>query len=785
MRTLFFNHATAALPCFMQPCQDAAIATQSQLHPVEGAEFVRISNGSDKTTGVGSAAGTSGLARTNRCWSRNVAPHQTGLLLAFAGLLLVPQLGHAQSSGPTLQPVPVTPQQAAPGAGQQSAMHGQSTAMPYDWSGFYAGGTLGYAFGHSNWNAGQGNAGALGFAQGPDSFNESGSLLGGVQAGYDYLFPDRILLGAEVDASFPTYQTLSGISTGGIANFTSATLGAESYSDTLLMSGTARLRLGYAPGDWLFYVTGGFAWAKDQMSLTQASTGASGSPSVWRTGWAAGAGVEVPIMANWTARLEYLFTDYGNTTAHFGNGLQPITSDLALSELRIGLNYQFGGNPFAPQAQPASALPPWANWVTENVSLHGQSTLIWQGYPGFRSPYQGTNSLPGGGQGRETTDVILYAGVRLWSGAELWVDPEIDQGFGLADTHGVAGFPSGESYKLGFLYPYLRFNRYFIRQTIDLGGEAQKVEADDNQFEGSTTANRLVLTVGKFYLMDIFDTNKYANNPKEDFLNWSVINAGSFDFASDAWSTTYGAAAEWYQGAWALRGGVFDMSETPSGGGGNSAEGYELDPTFSQFSVVGEIERRYVAWDQPGTVKVTGFLIDGRMGSFNDAVALSQATGLDASDALAAVRKWQTTHGVSLNIAQQVNDTVGVFARAGLGDGNVEGWDNTDIDHTVEAGVSLSGKRWNRPDDTLGIAGVINGISGPHANYFNAGGTGIVVGDGQLPKAGPEQILETYYRFAAFSFGHVSLDYQFINNPAYNRERGPANVFGLRLHAEF
>ena len=454
---------------------------------------------------------------------------------------------------------------------------------------------------------------------------------------------DRFLLGAEVDASFPTYQTLSGISTGGIANFTSPTLGAESYSDTLLMSGTARLRLGYAPGDWLFYVTGGFAWAKDQMSLTQAVHRRERIAVRVAPGWAAGAGVEVPIMANWTARLEYLFTDYGHTTAHFGNGLQPIRSDLALSELRVGLNYQFGGNPFAPQAQPAAALPAWANWVTDNVSLHGQATFVWQGYPAFRSPYQGTNSLPGGGQGRETTDVILYAGMRLWPGAELWVDPEIDQGFGLADTHGAAGFPSGESYKLGFLYPYLRFNRYFIRQTIDLGGEAQKVEADDNQFEGSTTANRLVLTVGKFYLMDIFDTNKYANNPKEDFLNWSVINAGSFDFASDAWSTTYGAAAEWYQGPWALRGGIFDMSETPSGGGGNSAEGYELDPTFQQFSVVGEIERRYAAWGQPGTVKVTGFLIDGRMGSYNDAVALSQATGLDASDALAAVRKWQTT----------------------------------------------------------------------------------------------------------------------------------------------
>ena len=419
--------------------------------------------------------------------------------------------------------------------------------------------------------------------KGSTALTSSGSVLGGVQAGYDYLLPNRFLLGAEIDASFPTYQTLSGISTGGIANFTTPTLGPQSYSDTLLMSGTARLRLGYAPGDWLFYVTGGFAWAKDQMSLTQASTGATGSPTVWRVGWAAGAGVEVPIMPNWTARLEYLFTDYGRTTANFGSGLQSTRSDLALSELRVGLNYQFGRQsvrPASPDGIRVAGMGELGHGQCQ-PARSGDGSLA--GLSGDSFALQGPNSLPRGGEGRQTTDIILYAGMRLWSGAELWVNPEIDQGFGLADTHGAGGFPSGKSYKLGFLYPYVRANRYFIRQTIDLGGETQKVDADVNQFEQTTTENRLVLTAGKFYLIDIFDTNKYANNPKVDFLNWSAINAGTFDFASDAWSTSYGAAAEWYQGAWALRGGIFDMSETPSGGGGNSAEGYELDPTFSQF----------------------------------------------------------------------------------------------------------------------------------------------------------------------------------------------------------
>ena len=165
----------------------------------------------------------------------------------------------------------------------------------------------------------------------------------GLQGGYNYVLPNRILLGAEVDASFPSFQTLSDISIGGISNFTSPTLGAVSYSETVLSSGTVRGRIGYAPGSWLFYATGGFAWTYNQQSLTQLSTGNSVSPFLWRLGWTAGAGVEVPIVPHWTARLEYLFTDYGTNNKTFF-GTQPFNSDFQLQELRLGLNYQFGND---------------------------------------------------------------------------------------------------------------------------------------------------------------------------------------------------------------------------------------------------------------------------------------------------------------------------------------------------------------------------------------------------------------------------------------------------------
>jgi len=680
-----------------------------------------------------------------------------GLLVACVSLIALASRAHADDLSGSM---PVK----APAA----------QAPYYDWTGFYAGGHLGYAWGSSNWTA-PGASGSLDLAQPIDTFDEAGSFFAGLQAGYNYMLPNRIVVGAEADASFPAFPNLAGISIGGISNFTSPTLGPVSYSETVLSSGTVRGRIGYAPGNWLFYATGGFAWTYDQLSLTQLASGATEAPFLWRLGWAAGAGIEVPVALHWTARLEYLFTDYGTSSVLFANAGQRFNSDFSLQELRAGLNYQFGNDPLA--AVPTVPAAP----ETDRVNFHGQTTFVEQAYPAFRSPYAGANSLPGGGQGRETWDATLYAGVRLWRGAELWVNPELDQGFGLAETHGVAGFPSAEAYKQGADYPYARVQRYFVRQTIDLGGETAKVDADINQFAGSQTANRLVLTVGKFAVVDMFDTNKYANNPKADFLNWSVVNAGTFDYAADAWAYTYGAAAEWYQNGFTLRGGIFDLSATPTGG--NSPLGYGLDPTFNQFQLVGEIEERHELWGQPGKLKITGFLNRGDAGSFQAAINLAAITGGPAD--INAVRTYTSRPGVSLNLEQQVSENWGVFARAGWADGNIEPWDFTDVDRTVSAGASINGKQWGRPDDTVGIAGVVNGISGVHEAFLNAGGLGILAGDGQLPNPGLEQIIEMYYSYALSASTRLTFDYQFIANPAYNADRGPVNVFAGRYHTAF
>lgn len=638
----------------------------------------------------------------------------------------------------------------------------------YDWTGWYAGGHLGYAWGNSNFtSAPHGLIGSLDLFQSFDAFKGTGSYFEGMQVGYNYMLPNRLVIGAEGDASFPSLQDSSGISIGGQSVVLSAG-GPESYRETALSFGTMRGRIGYAPGNWLFYATGGFAWSYNQLTLTQLASGVTDSPYLWRLGWAAGAGVEFPVIPHWTALVEYRFTDYGNGSALFGNANQRFNSDWSMQELRAGLDYHFG-NDLTPSNSAAAALDP------DIVNIHEQSTLLWQGYPPFRSPFQGPNSLPGIGEGRQTSDATLYAGVRLWQGAELWIDPELDQGFGLGNTLGVAGFPSGEAYKVGFAYPYAQLPRAFMRQIINLGGDAQKVDAGINQFADSQTANRLVVTVGKLAVTDVFDNNKYAHDPRNDFMNWALVDTATFDYAANAWGYTYGAAAEWYQGNWTVRGGFFDLSIVP-----NSTD---LDPSFGQHQWVGEIERRFDLSGHPGKLAITGFISDGRMGNFADAIALAAVTGGPAD--IAAVRQYQSRGGISLNLEQEITSEFGVFARAGVANGAIEPYEFTDADRTAAAGLSLNGKQWGRPDDTVGLAGVVNGISKVHREFLNDGGPGILVGDGMLPHPGPEGIVETYYNYALSSSTHITADYQFIVNPGYNEDRGPVNVFSGRVHWQF
>lgn len=414
------------------------------------------------------------------------------------------------------------------------------------------------------------------------------------------------------------------------------------------------------------------------------------------------------------------------------------------------------------------ALPAYADEaagitdVPEWYTMHIQGTSTTQGHPQFSSAIpDGPESMKSHGQTAMTNDATLFAGVRLGN-LELYANPEMDQGFGLSDTLGIAGYTSGEAYKIGENDPYFRMQRMFGRYVANLGGERQTVEDGSNQLAGSHDADNLTFTFGKFSVVDIFDNNSYAHDPRADFLNWSVIDMGAFDYAADSWGYTYGGAAEWTQSWWTLRGGIFDLSRQPN-------DKY-LVRGLGQYQSVVEAEERHDIFDNPGKVKALFFLTSADMGSYEDALALASQTGTAPNTAL--VRHWQTRPGGGINIEQQLMPDLGSFVRASMNDGTKEAYEFTEINQSISGGFSLKGERWSRSDDTIGLGGSVNAISSEARRYLAAGGQGILIGDGQLPSYAGEQIIEAYYKAILITGISTTADYQRVINPAYDAVRG-------------
>jgi high affinity Mn2+ porin len=411
---------------------------------------------------------------------------------------------------------------------------------------------------------------------------------------------------------------------------------------------------------------------------------------------------------------------------------------------------------------------------------------VQQYHGGFAALYSGPQSLANTPDTAKTFDATLYLGARIWQGGEVYVNPEIDQGFGLgmpsppgtpyAGTFGVAGFLTGQAYKVGSNSMYERVQRLFMRQTFNFGGDVENIEPDINQLGGPVDMNRLTLTFGKFGVVDVFDNNPYAHDPANDFLNWSIIDMGSFDYAADAWGYTYGLSAELNASRSTLRGGVFQLSVIPNTIG--------IDPIpFRQYMPVIEFEERTSFFGgHPGSVKVIAYGDYGYMGSYADALNLAAATG--GTPSTAAVRTnehWKIGEG--LNVAQEIANNVGVFARLSAMNGTYEAFEFTDIDRSISGGLSVDGALYHRPNDAIGVAGAFNSLSAPAQQYFAAGGAGILIGDGALAY-GQERILETYYKVGFGTVAAITADYQRVWNPGYNTVRGPVTVFGLRYHVQ-
>jgi high affinity Mn2+ porin len=413
-----------------------------------------------------------------------------------------------------------------------------------------------------------------------------------------------------------------------------------------------------------------------------------------------------------------------------------------------------------------------ADGTGKNWNWHVQNTDIVQGDFGFPAKYSGPNSLDSRGEIRETVSLDLFAGVQLWRGAEAHVDGLMWQGFGLSKTFGVEAFPNGEAFKVGTKVPNVNTARLFIRQTISFGGETEMAQDDQLNLAGQKDVSRLTLTLGRMSAKDIFDNNAYANDPRTQFMNWAFMANEAWDYPADPLGYISGFAAELNQPQWAVRYGFFQMPRV--------ANGAAIDPNFLEaWGMATELERRWSVETHPGAVRLLTYLNHAHMGSYQAALD-NPARPAD----IEATRAYRYKYGLGLNVEQELVNNIGFFSRLGWSDGQNEAWIFSDVDRTATLGLSAKGRFWHRPDDTLGVGGVLNGLSGVHQRFLAAGGTGILAGDGAL-NYGWEKGLETYYDFQICKNVHGALDYQFITDPAFNRDRGPVSVFGARLHWEF
>ena len=627
-------------------------------------------------------------------------------------------------------------------------------APVYDWSGFYLGGHTGYGGGSFGPNTNPLPQ------QGVFLPHSITGLIGGAQAGYNLQLPNKWVLGVEADLS-------------ATSPLDRPKQVPAPFNTTFDYFGTVRGRVGYATGSLLPYVTGGLAWGRTRVDLNDVDGNVIGNKSRVHLGWVAGTGLEIALGGNWSGKVEYNYIDLG--TRNYGLGdvpLPDVAVDPKIHTVKVGLNYRLWD---APPWVTGAAIKPLALPESTDWNVHGQTTLITQGYPSFRSPYQGPNSLPGAGRARETWTVGAVLGWRLWEGGELYFNPELNQGFGIGSTLGLAGFSNGEAQKGGGEYPKFRAQRYFFRQTFGLGGGQEDVEDAAGQLPGKRDIDRITVTVGRFAVGDYFDGNSYAKDPRADFMNWAMWASAAYDFPADLPGFTRGAVVELNRKDWAIRAGLFQVPSAP-----NSDV-----LTFKSGGAVVEFEERHTIFSQPGKLRVGVFANKGNTANYRDVLGISAINpGLDINDIVLGERRERTKYGFYVNAEQQIATDVGIFARASWNDGQNEILSFTDVDRSVSGGVSIKGSYWGRPTDTIGLGGAINGLSGAHRDFLAAGGKGLLIGDGRL-NYGNERIFETYYALAlnkAFTF---TADYQLIANPAYNGDRGPVSIFSGRLHGEF
>ncbi len=388
------------------------------------------------------------------------------------------------------------------------------------------------------------------------------------------------------------------------------------------------------------------------------------------------------------------------------------------------------------------------------ASFHFQQTMIEEAHNNFPSPYIGKNSLLPKEPPAMSVTSTFYFGLSLPGLFNVEIDPELSGGKGLSGTVGIAGFPNGEIYRVGDPTPRLALARCYLQRTVQLAN-----------------AEQLNIVAGLFSMADYFDASTYSNSARTQFMNWAIMNDGAWDYPADTHGYTEGLVAEYIKDKLALR--LAAVLEP------TSANGPDLDSHISKaHGEALEGEYGYDLLSHDGKVRLLLYLNTAKMGNYNEATYDS----IYDHDITLTRQYSRNKYGFGINMEQSLGDNTGTFLRIGWNDGQDETWTYTEIDRTVSGGVTTKMQIIGREEDSFGVAFTIDGISAAHQAYLNSGGYGFLIGDGKLPQYGLESIMETYYLFQLNKLLGISLDYQFVVNPAYNEDRGPVNIFSIREH---
>lgn len=437
----------------------------------------------------------------------------------------------------------------------------------------------------------------------------------------------------------------------------------------------------------------------------------------------------------------------------------------------------------AAQAAPESApddpvVTMFPHSQTARWWVSGQDNIIMQWHPSFDAKYSGPNSFKTHAEQATSNVSTLFTGLQLTSTTEIFMHFETADGGGLSDALGIAGFTNLDVVRNPTLgtAPYIA--RGMLRQIVPLSDETVEAERGPWYLATKVPVRRIELRFGKMGVNDFFDVNDAGSDSHLQFMNWTVDNNGAYDYAADTRGYTIGLLAEYHDRYWVFR---FEEALMPKVANGIDYQWNLRRARAENFEL--ELHPQ-IAGKRNTAIRLLSFVNHANMGAYRDAVANYLAGRTPVPEITAHPLQTTVKYGFGLNVQQQVSKNVRLFSRFGWNEGQHESFVYTEVDQSVQVGGDVTGGRWKRKLDRIGLVVVTNAIKKDHQEYLRLGGRGFLLGDGGL-NYGRENIFETYYNVHVWRGIYTALDLQHINNPGYNRDRGPVLVPSLRFHLDF